>query len=97
MLYTIDLVSVFQGNHVKTVSGFHGDKDRGLVPRHEMIDQAGEMQIGQTVGVIRKKEILSFEIFPDGEHSLADIGVQSRVREGDGPVVDVAIQQLGIP
>jgi hypothetical protein len=96
MLNPGHFIVVFQGNHVEAVSWLHGDKARDFVPLNELIDHAGKMQIRLSVGVVRQKHIFPLQIFPDACQSLADIRIQSRIREGDGPVVDVPIQQLGV-
>ena len=71
MLDFIHFVFVFHGNHVETVPWFHGDKAGDLVPRPEMIDHIGKMQIGQSIGIVRQKGVLSFQIFFDGGKSFS--------------------------
>jgi hypothetical protein len=62
----------------------------------KVIQLIGKRQIGKTVGVVGEEDFLAGNVFLNGFEALADIGIDSGIREGDFPVVSVSVEELDV-
>src|SRR5277367_5192255 len=62
----------------------------------KMFNLLRKWQVGKTIAVVGKELIVLFEVFLDCFQALSDIGMDSRIRKGDPPIMDVGVEKLKI-
>src|SRR5260221_190519 len=97
-----------QTTHQPSVSGGVGidyvegrrrcnDSHRGdRLHRLVLVDQGGQIQIGETVGVIAHEGAHAVDMIAYATQPFADLAVEAGIDEGDAPAVEIGIEQLHI-
>ena len=93
-LNVLDAVVSADRDDVERLAGTHRQKGRDLAATDRVLDQLGQGEVGQHVGVVGKEQVLAFQVPAHGGQALADVGVAAGLGEGDPPAVDVALEQL---
>src|SRR5215469_5751714 len=72
----------------------HAKKTRDFSMLVKVLDLLKQGEVSQSVTVIHKKFFFALQVLFNRFQSLPEIGIDSRVCEGDSPVADVAVEKL---
>ena len=86
----------FQRDQVIAEVGPHADEAGNLVLLVKVLQLLGQRQVGETIAVVGQKFLFALEILLHRLQPLSDVGIDARVREGNAPVVNIAVQQFQV-
>src|SRR5581483_2458312 len=89
----LDDASGTQRNEVAAEVRADTEKARKFLLAFEAIDLLRQLQVRQAIAVIGEERLFAFEIFPNRQEPLADVGINARVSERDVPVLDVTVEK----
>ena len=84
-------VALLQRNQVIAEVRPDAEKAGDLALLVKVVKLLGKGHVGEAIAVVRQEFFFSFQILLDRFQALADIGIDSRIREGDAPIMDIAV------
>ena len=84
-------------DHMKCLRGRRADKSRNFVALLERFYHFRKRHVGETVRVVREKNLFSGDQVLYGPQALSDEGAESRIDESDSPIFNVALNEIHFP
>src|SRR5579883_647210 len=86
---SVDRAVLNRGDDVERLGRLHRHETGYLVAATEVVEQSGKMQIGQSVGIVGQEDVLAGQMLLNRFQTLADVGAEAGIHEGNCPVLDV--------
>ncbi len=84
------------GDNVKARGRLHQKKGGHRGTAAELFDHGGKRNIAQTVTIVGQKHLFALEMRLHRLEPFANIGIYPGLNERDGPVINVAIQEIDL-